>query len=532
MNNGNLNRLMVEIKNNIVGHKKALEGTLKTETTNQLNAATNNFLNGGPTFYGPLSGNTKTFTIEFDTADKYNEFMRKIGYQLSIKTKSMHYPNREVRELKGNVKFVRDTDELPKYPIYIPTMGRCDIQGTMVALVEDNIPVFLIVDPKDSKEQLDAYYQHEITYPGLIKVLMLNHRYKEEYEDRYDLLEGKCDFNRDWKGPGPARNFAWDHSMGLVDDNGDKIPEGVRTCHKRHHVMDDNMIGGFYRGYIGGVRISCPPAPLLRSIEDFADQYENLGITGTGYRFESVEGTVKKPFFCNGRIYSHSCILNDMKDKYGNPLRWRCAMNEDTVLSIDAMEAGYCTVEHKWATNGKEGTQTSKGGNNSTEYKERGTYGKTLMLIEYCADLETSHLVKGGQNIAKFKSYSKDNINSRSHHIVNYDWFKEHVPLVPLENPEPMKGEYGMRFVGEPPVFKYKDKLSPDEIVDVSFGKVSSYYTGVDSIELKKKILKVNVELDHIEEFCEIIGSGKYFDGMEKSCIEYGNKPVTLEFLF
>lgn len=114
-----------------------------------------------------------------------------------------------------------------------------------------------------------------------------------------------------------------------------------------------------------------------------------------------VTRKVKWPPFCaNTRIYSCNLI------RTGLPFRWRGRFNEDTILSLDLLTAGWCTVQFNAFLQEKTTTMTMKGGNTDTIYVD-GTLAKSAMLVDTYPQF-ARHKVRWG----------------RDHHFVDYGPFK------------------------------------------------------------------------------------------------------------
>lgn len=87
------------------------------------------------------------------------------------------------------------------------------------------------------------------------------------------------------------------------------------------------------------------------------------------------------PLTFNTRVYSCNLIRNDLE------YRWRGRYNEDTILRLDLLKAGYATVIFNTLLQGKKPTQTFEGGNSSAFYFEEGTYPKSKLLEEAHPDV-------------------------------------------------------------------------------------------------------------------------------------------------
>ena len=140
-----------------------------------------------------------------------------------------------------------------RYPVYIVSKGRYTNMLTNRALNRLGVPFRVIVE----EQEFDEYAK----VVGAENLLILPKKYKEEYEVLDDLGLTKS------TGPGPARNFAWDHS----------ISEG----HAWHWVLDDN-IDDFHRLH-RNTKCFFRTNVNFVATEDFIDRYENVAITGFNY---------------------------------------------------------------------------------------------------------------------------------------------------------------------------------------------------------------------------------------------------------
>jgi len=261
----------------------------------------------------------------------------------------------------------------PDYPVYIVSKGRWESRITSRALERINVPYYIIVEQ-------DEYEQYaEVISP--LKILIL----PKDYLDTYDTFDNGI-INKS-KGPGAARNFAWDHS--------------IQHNHKWHWVMDDN-INGFER-LNKNERNKVTSGTIFKCAEDFVNRYENVALSGFEYRqFGGGARRKKSPFRLNTRIYSCILIRNDI------PYRWRGRYNEDTDLSLRALKDGWCTILFQCFLQNKAGTMQIKGGNTKDFYDIEGTYNKSTMLKDMHPDVADVVWRYG-----------------RWHHDVNYDVFKD-----------------------------------------------------------------------------------------------------------
>lgn len=280
------------------------------------------------------------------------------------------------------------SDIEPQFPLYVPTKGRSQYMFTSKSLTDMNVSHNLVVEP----DQVEDYQRAVHDMKLLARVLPMDMAYKTRYELLDDLgLERST-------GPGPARNFAWDHSV----ENG----------HSWHWVMDDN-IRGFYR-LNKNRKVICKSSGFWRAMEDFCLRYENIGMAGPQYMMFTPARAKMPPFIMNTRIYSCNLIRNDV------PFPWRGRYNEDTIISLDMLKAGWCTVLFRPFLQNKIVTQAIKGGNtdefyhkegdvkHGQRYADNGTTAKSQMLADVHPDL--------AKVVWKF---------NRVHHTVDYSPFKK-----------------------------------------------------------------------------------------------------------
>lgn len=263
---------------------------------------------------------------------------------------------------------------LPRFPLYIPTKGRSDSRLTSKALTEQGVPHFLVVEP----QEVDTY--RRAAAGTTATVLPLDMAYKGRYELCDDLGLTKS------TGPGPARNFIWDHS--------------IANGYAWHWVMDDNILR-FYRMH-QNTKIQALTPAFWRAMEDFVLRYSNVAMAGPNYEMFAPAKQRMPPYVTNTRIYSCNLIRNDV------PFRWRGRYNEDTILSLDQLKAGWCTVQFNAFLQNKARTQMLGGGNTAEFYAKEGTAPKSEMLKAVHPDVT--------RLVWKF---------NRHHHHVDYKRFKQ-----------------------------------------------------------------------------------------------------------
>lgn len=259
----------------------------------------------------------------------------------------------------------------PQFPLYIVSKGRADTRLTSKALDALRVPYLIVVEP----QEFDVY----ASFIDPQKLVALDLAYQRDYDTCDDVGDAKS------KGPGAARNFAWDHA----------VSRGFAW----HWVMDDN-IRGFYRLHRND-KVTVTDGTIFRCMEDYCLRYANVAMAGPAYDFMTKRKVALKPVIMNTRIYSCNLICNAV------PFRWRGRYNEDTDLSLRMLKAGYCTIEFNAFLQRKAATQTVKGGCNRDFYAREGTVPKSEMQVRLHPDC--SRLV--------FKF-------GRPHHSVDYRRFR------------------------------------------------------------------------------------------------------------
>lgn len=275
----------------------------------------------------------------------------------------------------------------PQFPLYIVSKGRSEYMVTSKALSRMGVPHLIVVEPDEV-----ALYEAAIAKLELLAtVVPLDLTFK----DRYSLLDD-LGLERS-TGPGPARNFAWQHS----------IDAGFAY----HWVMDDN-IRDFYR-LNRNLKVPCRSPAYWRVMEEFVLRYENVGMAGPNYFMFASRKTKMPPFAANTRIYSCNLIRNDL------PFRWRGRYNEDTILSIDLLKAGWCTIQFNAFLQEKMGTQVLKGGNTDEFYLKEGSKAAGERYAATGTVAKSEMLAKVHPDVSRVAIRFK-----RVHHIVDYGKFR------------------------------------------------------------------------------------------------------------
>jgi hypothetical protein len=259
-----------------------------------------------------------------------------------------------------------------KYPIHIPSKGRYSSNITVKALERMKVTNYWVI----VEEQEFDLYRNSI---GKDHLIVLDKTYQDKYQTLDDLGNTKS------KGPGAARNFAWELS--------------ILKGYEWHWVMDDNIFRFSRYNKNNYYEVKDPVFFLI--MEDFCNRYENVAMAGPNYEMFVTRKEKHPPFVMNTRIYSCNLIRNDV------PFRWRGRYNEDTIISIDMLNAGWCTVQFNAFLQFKAMTQTVKGGNNTDFYSKEGTLPKSKMLVH------------------EYPQYARLSWKfGRAHHHVDYSHFR------------------------------------------------------------------------------------------------------------
>lgn len=344
---------------------------------------------GMPAFEMADARATCTIKMNFMTYTDFREFCDRLNVKPIQHGESAWYPTQDV-EKPGDWVYEADGPAIhPKYPIYIPSLGRWDINCTAQRFVEMGVDFTLVAEPQEADK-----------YQGRFG------------PDRVAVLP----FSNLGQGSIPARNWIWE--------------DAKRKGHKRHWLIDDNH-RDFRRLHLNR-RIPVTTPSLFRAAEVFVDRYDNIAFAGFNNIFGAKDTEPNlPPFIINTRIYSVTLINTDL------PYRWRGRYNEDTDLCLRAMKDGWATVQFNAFLGNKAATTTSsgagmKGGNTDNVYNT-GDHRRA-----FAESLKAQH-PDVVEVVWKF---------NRWHHQVDYSPFKNN-PLKRKPDVTPIErdDEFGMRLV-------------------------------------------------------------------------------------
>ena len=262
----------------------------------------------------------------------------------------------------------------PKFPLYIVSKGRWESRLTIKTLQKmKDIELYYVIIEEDEYPQYSAVIDKA-------HLLILDKQFQRDYDACGNLGITTS------VGSGAARNFAWHHA--------------IQSGYTWHWVMDDN-IRDFYRLH-KNKKVRVYDGAFFGIMEEFCLRYINIGMAGPQYQYFRCARQGYRPFILNSRIYSCNLIRNDL------PFRWRGRYNEDTILSLDMLKAGWCTVLFNAFLQGKTSTSTKMPGGNTDSIYVKGHLPKSQMLVKEHPDVARLAWRYG-----------------REHHYVDYSVFKQ-----------------------------------------------------------------------------------------------------------
>jgi hypothetical protein len=231
-------------------------------------------------------------------------------------------------EIETSIQEFDVANKKNKYPIYVPSKGRANLQNfTIDALKQSNLDYFIVVEPQD----YDLYIQTQ--------------------DKDHILVMPEND-----QGIAYARNFCKKHS--------------TNAGHLYHWQIDDNI--KTFGKRIANKNLPCPAAECLLPVESVVSQYTNIGLAGISHIMFAFAKANAIDF--NKQIYSCFLVNNS------NDIFWRSNTVDDTDYSLQTLEKGYCTVIFNRLLMNKATTMKIKGGNTDSEYAGSGRLNRSLQL--------------------------------------------------------------------------------------------------------------------------------------------------------
>ena len=305
----------------------------------------------------------------------------------------------------------------PKFPVYIPSKGRFETRLTVNLMERCGIPYRVVIE----QQEYDQYAA--VMNPDRIIVLPFSNQ-----------------------GVVPARNFIWDHALEMGAEYYWTFDDNIRNFYRFHENKRSKVFSGSH----------------LRAIEDFAQRYENLPMSGMQYFTFQPRRTKAEPVSFNRRVYSNMLIKTRID------YRWRDFYNEDTDLCLRMLKDGWVTALWNVFLVDKSATMVVKGGN-TPNYQGDGRLKMAQSLQQQHPDV-TNIVWKWG----------------RWQHHVDYSSFKTNklIRKPGVEIPKD-KNEYGLVLKGKAvPRVKGKSRISAREDPR---GKNDGPKTKTDSIKSNRR---------------------------------------------
>lgn len=401
--NGNYTNLTKEIN---LKTKESIDKRI-VNSNREINNSWESYWNDLPEFIEPkVEPYAKIDFIVDDFTE--NELSETFEQNITDRTKSIWFPALE-KHTKKLIRVVGGKN--PRYPIFIVSKGRASLSKCLSVKWLNKMETrhYVVVEPNEFEEYQQAFKDFKYT-----RVIKLDMRYKENYNTLDDLGDTKG------KGPGAARNYCMDISL----------KKGYKWC----WVLDDNIDGFHYLNH--NIKHKMRTGVCFSAMEDFVERFDNIGLAGLNYSKFCKECDRTPAYVKNTRIYSILMCNNELK------YRWRGRYNEDTIISLDILSDGLCTLQLNTFLADKLTTQRIDGGNNDMFYSKEGTEPKTDMLVKEYPQYATK--------VFKF---------SRIHHHVDYSSFTQELHYDSNYHKSVNKvNNYGMKIVKIPEEWDNTDK--------------------------------------------------------------------------
>ncbi|MEE1227289.1 MAG: hypothetical protein UHM08_09330 [Bacteroidales bacterium] len=264
------------------------------------------------------------------------------------------------------------------YPIFIISYNRPNANArTIVSLIKYGIKFNVVVH----KEQLNDYKR--FFNSPLVNWIIFD----DEYKHKYETLSNVDSYEKN-AGSGAERNFAWDCAK--------------NAGYTAYWNFDDNMGFMYQTGKLTGSKRSLERVlvkdrntfvKLFHKAEDFYDSYDNLFIMELGECNNFLSRNIPT---INRRCYSALLINTAI------PTQWRGRYNEDTIMSIDCLINGFCTVQTPILLKIKQSTRDAKGGNHAVG---KGKDDLKNQVYSDAVDYEFSSSLKSQLLVAVYPQY-------------------------------------------------------------------------------------------------------------------------------
>jgi DNA polymerase I-like protein with 3'-5' exonuclease and polymerase domains len=280
----------------------------------------------------------QSVTVHFANDQDRDVFSRLIGQSISVRTKSLWFPEQSWFGMNTEYRWVTPTPVNPRYPVYVPTKGRFETPYTIKALNRIQVKHYVVVQPQEA----ESYKRYALG----------------PYSELLVLPAGL-------NGLVPTRNWIRQHSMEVLKAD-------------RHWQIDDNIVA--FGRFHNNQRFYVNSGVIFRAIEDWTDRYENVAVSGPNYEMfvPSRSGHQFPPITMNTRVYSCSLVNNNQ------PHWWRDVYNDDTDLCLRAMKDGWCVALFNAFFCKKITTMRLKGGNTDIYLGAQNVRNAWLAHVSIC----------------------------------------------------------------------------------------------------------------------------------------------------
>ena len=356
---------------------------------------------GQPYFYQQDVEAYSVIRFYFDPEIYETDYIARLLEQsITDATTSTWYPKQDVVGAESYLRVIGGTSET-HFPVYVVSKSRADCCLTSKFLEMCEVKHYVVVEEYQKND-----YMQTVGQSPYVTILTIPQKYFDEYETLYDFKDEPR-----LTGPGAARNFCWQHSMA----NG----------FYAHHVLDDNIRG--FHMLSDNCKIKVRTGAFIRAMEEHFMAFDNVALGGPCYTNFAPKNENRGCHIFNTRIYSWILIRNDI---WNQGFKWRGTWNEDSILSLDVLKAGWATIQYYIYLQNKVATQSLAGGNTDEFYAREGTLRKSQMLVDVHPDVSQ----------LKYKF-------GRIHHEVNYRPFASNDPQFRPERLQQGTNDYGMYVV-------------------------------------------------------------------------------------
>ena len=267
------------------------------------------------------------YTLPKDVDTLIDELIKCFGVDvIKVKSNSKLSRSLHIGDIKGvRGKWICENDPTPRYPIGILSYSRHNEYGrTHKTLTDMKVKHYLFVEP-DQHEDYFKWYD-----PSYCKLVVVSEN-----------------FHNQQMGSTPMRNYILDHFK--------------EQGHSKCWLLDDNIKR--YRRLHHGTKNPIDSSVAFTHIENYVDQYDNVGIASHNFNPEVRENDCRPCIVKNGKQFSSLLIPLD------NDIRFRYKYNEDHLISMEYINKGFCNLCFNSVCYDKNTSGIDNGGNAQSIYK-------------------------------------------------------------------------------------------------------------------------------------------------------------------